>query len=317
MIISLWRLVARFGEMCFVGEIADMSLKILVMVKQVPDTRNITSDAMKEDGTVNREALEAVFNPDDMHALEAALCVKDEYPQTKIVVLTMGPLAAVEVLKESLYRGADEVALISDRAFAGADTLATSYALAQAIQNKIGDYDFIFCGRQAIDGDTAQVGPQTAEKLNINQITCITRIEHIDTEERLITASRVIDGGNETVRCSWPVLLTFTSGEYRLRPPALKRVMANKNMMLATKEERFDESYMNAEKNVEHIDCIPLWDVHDIGADPEKCGLLGSPTKVRRIDWVVLKPCGIKMVENSDQALKELVHDLVFNHTLD
>lgn len=170
-----------------------MGLNLIVLVKQVPDTQNITGEAMKEDGTVNRAALPAIFNPDDLHALEAALEVKESIPGTRVSVLTMGPPSAVQVLKDSLYRGADFTALISDRKFAGADTLATSYALKCAIE-KIGKYDIIFCGRQAIDGDTAQVGPQTAEKLGINQITNVSKIENIDSGKKEITAKRSIEG---------------------------------------------------------------------------------------------------------------------------
>jgi len=134
-------------------------LRIIVLAKQVPDTRNVGKDAMKADGTVNRAALAAIFNPEDLNALEQALRLKDKNPGTTITVLTMGPGRAAEIIREAMYRGADEGVLLTDRAFAGADTLATSYALACAIR-KIKDYDLIIAGRQAIDGDTAQVGPQ-------------------------------------------------------------------------------------------------------------------------------------------------------------
>ena len=145
-----------------------MSLKIIVLAKQVPDTRNVGPDAMTPEGTVNRAALPAVFNPEDLNALEQALRLKDANPGSTITMLTMGLPKAAEVLKEGIYRGADEGILISDRPLGGADTLATSYTLAQAIK-KVGDYDIILCGRQAIDGDTAQVGPQVAEKLGLTQ----------------------------------------------------------------------------------------------------------------------------------------------------
>jgi len=147
-----------------------MSLQIIVMVKQVPDTHNVSGDAMKPDGTVNRAVLPAIFNPEDLNALEEAIKIKETIGG-KITAITMGPPNAVKVLKECLYRGVDDVVLVSDRKFAGADTLATSYALKCAIE-KVEKYDLVLCGRQAIDGDTAQVGPQIAEKLNINQLTC-------------------------------------------------------------------------------------------------------------------------------------------------
>jgi electron transfer flavoprotein beta subunit len=155
---------------------------------------------MKEDGTVNRVALPAIFNPEDLNALEEALKIKDQHG-AHVTVLTMGPPNAAEVLRESLFRGADDVILLSDRKFAGADTLATSYALSLAIK-KIGDYDIVMCGRQAIDGDTAQVGPQTAEKLGVNQITCVDNI--VEIKGSSITAERSIEGGYEIVKSKLP-----------------------------------------------------------------------------------------------------------------
>ena len=182
-----------------------MSLKIIVLAKQVPDTRNVGPDAMTPEGTVNRAALPAVFNPEDLNALEQALRLKDANPGSTITMLTMGLPKAAEVLKEGIYRGADEGILISDRPLGGADTLATSYTLAQAIK-KVGDYDIILCGRQAIDGDTAQVGPQVAEKLGLTQITYTEEIISLDKEAKKIVAKRHIDGGVETVEGPLPIL---------------------------------------------------------------------------------------------------------------
>ena len=165
-----------------------MSLKIVVLAKQVPDTRNVGKDAMKADGTINRAALPAIFNPEDLNALEQALRLKDAHPGSTVTILTMGPGRAAEVIREGLYRGADNGYLLTDRAFAGADTLATSYALATAIR-KIGDYDIIIGGRQAIDGDTAQVGPQIAEKLHLPQVTYageITKEEVLETSDLVL-----------------------------------------------------------------------------------------------------------------------------------
>ncbi len=171
-------------------------LKIIVLVKQVPDTRNLGSDAMKPDGTVNRAKIPSIFNPDDLNALEMALYLKDQIPGTQVTVLTMGPPKAADIMRDSLYRGADKAIMISDRRFGGADTLATSYTIAQAIR-KIADYDLILGGRQAIDGDTAQVGPQTAEKLGIPQVTYA--VEVLDINNDKIVLKRRLDKGIEIV----------------------------------------------------------------------------------------------------------------------
>jgi electron transfer flavoprotein beta subunit len=290
-----------------------MSLNLVVLVKQVPDTANITGDAMKEDGTVNRQALPAIFNPEDLHALEAALTIKDQYPDTKVNVLTMGPPPAVQVLKESLYRGADFVALISDRRFAAADTLATSYALKCAIE-KIGNVDMVFCGRQAIDGDTAQVGPQTAEKLGINQITCVSVINSIDPEKKNVEATRSIEGGFEQVKSAFPVLLTFTDEGYVPRPPSAIKMLAYKNATTNVSAEAFDESYMDGASSFNTN--VALWDIEAINADVESCGLSGSPTKVKKIESVILTSGDIRMVENTAGGIAEMVHNLIADHTL-
>jgi electron transfer flavoprotein beta subunit len=289
-----------------------MGLSIVVLVKQVPDTQNITGDAMKEDGTVNRAALPTIFNPEDLNALEAALWVKDKVPGSKVSVITMGPPSAVQVLKDSLYRGADFVALISDRKFAGADTLATSYALKCAIE-KIGKYDLVFCGRQAIDGDTAQVGPQTAEKLGINQITCVADIEKLDESKKEITARRSIEGGFEIVKSGFPVLLTFTEEGFTPRPPSAIRVMAYKNAAAELTTEDYSGSYLESSKSTPGI---TQWDINAIKADPEHCGLAGSPTKVKNITSVVLTAGDIKMIENTEEGISSMVHELIADHTI-
>jgi electron transfer flavoprotein beta subunit len=292
-----------------------MGLNLVVLVKQVPDTKNITGNAMKEDGTVNRAALPAVFNPEDLYALEAALRVKDAIPDSKVNVVTMGPPPAVQVLKEALYRGADFVALISDRRFAGADTLATSYVLKCAVE-KLGRYDMVFCGRQAIDGDTAQVGPQTAEKLGINQISCVAIIENVDEEKREIVARRSIEGGFERVKAKLPILLTFTDEEYRPRPPSAIRMLSYKNVTADSTNQAFDESYLQSESVLRRKNQLQLWDIEAIAAEPELCGLSGSPTKVKKIESVVLKSAAIKMVENTEEAVAKMVHELIADHTL-
>ena len=292
-----------------------MDLNIVVLVKQVPDTKSVTGKAMNEDGTVNRAALPAIFNPEDLHALEAALTIKDQHPQTRVNVISMGPPAAAQVLKDSLYRGADFVALLSDRRFAGADTLATSYALKCAIE-KIGNVDLVFCGRQAIDGDTAQVGPQTAEKLGMNQITCVSAFEKVDLVGRSLTVRRSIEGGYEAVRAAMPVLLTFTNEGFEPRPPSARRVMAFKNAVAApTNEASYDECYMSASA-CKDDEIIVLWDIASIKADPNLCGLAGSPTKVKKIDSVVLTAQDIRMIDNTEEGIGRLVHELIAEHTI-
>jgi len=273
-------------------------VNIVVLVKQVPDTQNITGDAMTPEGTVNRAALPAVFNPDDLYALEAALQIKDANPGTKVNVITMGPPAAAAVLKECLYRGADFTALVSDRGFAGADTLATSYALKCAI-SKVGSsgaIDLVLCGRQAIDGDTAQVGPQTAEKMGINQITCVSKIEKLDASKKEITAVRSIEGGWEKVKAKFPVLVTFTEEGESPRPASAVKSMTYK-------------------RTVPGSEAMALWDIPAISADPAQCGLSGSPTKVKNITSVVLTAADIKYIEPSEAGVNELIHGLIADHT--
>ena len=291
-----------------------MGLNLIVLVKQVPDTQNVTGEAMKEDGTVNRAVLPAIFNPDDLHALEAALEIKDANPGTTVSVITMGPPSAVQVLKDSLYRGADFVALISDRKFAGADTLATSYALKCAIE-KIGKYDIVLCGRQAIDGDTAQVGPQTAEKLGINQISNVSNIENIDEGKGKIQARRSIEGGYEIVETAFPVLLTVTDEGYTPRPASVIKMMTYKNAS-AEMSENYDESYIESTVERTSETAIALWDINAIGADVDSCGLKGSPTKVKKIESIILKKEDITMIENTEEGISNMVHELIADHTL-
>ena len=276
-------------------------MNVIVLVKQVPDTKNITGEAMTPEETVNRAALPAVFNPDDLFALEAALQIKDKNPETKVNVVTMGPPSAAAVLKECLYRGADFTALVSDRGFAGADTLATSYALKCAV-NKIGDYDLVLCGRQAIDGDTAQVGPQTAEKLGINQITCVSRIESLDSAKNEITAVRSIEGGWERVKAKLPVLVTFTEGGETPRPASAIKTMTYKRTVPTA-------------QGTQSANPMALWDIAAINADHIQCGLSGSPTKVKHINSVVLTAADIRYIDPGETGITELIHSLIADHT--
>jgi len=289
-----------------------MPYNIIVTVKQVPDTKNISGQAMKEDGTVNRAALPAIFNPEDLNALEEALSVKETHGG-HVTVLTMGPPAAETVLKECLFRGADDAILLSDRKFAGADTLATSYALACAIR-RIGAFDMIFCGRQAIDGDTAQVGPQIAEKLDINQVTCATEIKALTSES--VTAVRSLENGREIVEAALPVLITISSQANEPRSFSAKRVMALKSL-----ECRHCRAEPARDPEDNSATCvmpthIRMWDIEVIGADPERCGLAGSPTKVKKIENVVLKATDIKKIPDTPTAIAGLMRELIDENIL-
>ncbi|MBN2705067.1 MAG: electron transfer flavoprotein subunit beta/FixA family protein, partial [Deltaproteobacteria bacterium] len=266
---------------------------------------NVSGSAMKEDGTVNRGALPTIFNPEDLNALEEALKIRDSTGGS-VTCLTMGPPNAVEVLKECLYRGADDVILISDRRFAGADTLATSYALKCAIET-IGHYDLILCGRQAIDGDTAQVGPQIAEKLNLNQLTCVAEVKAVDQQS--ITVTREVEDGFEIVKSNFPVLLTITGSANQPRTANAKKVMAYKNIGKEICSTSYDESYLSAD-NGAILSHIKEWNVETIGADPLQCGLSGSPTKVKKIQNVVLTAGESRQINNSDAGVRELILEL-------
>jgi len=289
-------------------------LKIIVMAKQVPDTRNVGTDAMKADGTVNRGKLPVIFNPDDLHALEVALNIKDRVPGTTVTVLTMGPKRAADVIREGYYRGADYGIMISDRRFGGADTLATSYTLVQAIK-KIGNYDLVIGGRQAIDGDTAQVGPQSAEKLNIPQITYVEEI--IDIQEDRITAKRRLENGVETISSPYPVLMTVHESSPECRNRIAKNVMKYKYARTNTElEARKLAQYIkdiNAKRAYLHI---PEWNVEDIDAEMAKIGLAGSPTKVKKVESIVFTASEAKQLSSSEADIDEMIKELMDNHTI-
>lgn len=291
-----------------------MSLKIIVLAKQVPDTRNVGKDAMKEDGTINRAALPAIFNPEDLNALEQALRLKDAYPGTTVTLLTMGPGRAAEIIREGLYRGADGGYLLTDRAFAGADTLATSYALATAIK-KIGDYDIIIGGRQAIDGDTAQVGPQVAEKLGLTQVTYAEEILNVDEKNRNITVKRHIDGGVETVEGPLPIVITVNGSAAPCRPRNAKLVMKYKRA--SAPMERPAEGLPYAEEyDKKPYLTIAQWSVADVDGDLAQCGLAGSPTKVKAVQNIVFKAKESKRLTGSDADVESLVKELLDSHTI-
>ncbi|MBR5296435.1 MAG: electron transfer flavoprotein subunit beta/FixA family protein [Parabacteroides sp.] len=291
-----------------------MSFKIIVLAKQVPDTRNVGKDAMKEDGTINRAALPAIFNPEDLNALEQALRLKDAYPGTTVTLLTMGPGRAAEIIREGLYRGADGGYLLTDRAFAGADTLATSYALATAIK-KIGDFDIIIGGRQAIDGDTAQVGPQVAEKLNLTQITYAEEILQVDATTRRITVKRHIDGGVETVEGPLPIVVTVNGSAAPCRPRNAKLVMKYKRALGAQEKAATTVDIPELYEIRPYLN-IQEWSVADVNGDLAQCGLSGSPTKVKAIQNIVFQAKESKTLTGSDKDIEELIVELLANHTI-
>jgi len=288
----------------------------IVLVKQVPDTANISGKVMKDDGTVNRAKLPAIFNHEDKVALELALRVKEIYGGT-VTAITMGPPRASDILRECLFMGADTVYLISDRKFAGADTLATSYVLSEAIK-KIGNYDFVFAGRQAIDGDTAQVGPQTAEKLDIPQITYVEEI--LSAKNGKVTIKKKIDGGYEIVETSLPVLLTVVKGAAESRPYSAKRIMAYKNAKSLTDLEGMTEgnSLLYTDKLVHEFEeknlFIPTYTMDELKLDPERCGVKGSPTKVYKIESVVLGGGNHLRVANTKAGIGNLIDQLLADH---
>ena len=298
-----------------------MAYNCVVLIKQVPDTKRITGQAMNDDGTVNRSALPAIFNPEDLNALELALQIKEKFGG-KITVITMGPPAAAAILRDSLFRGADEAVLITDLRCAASDTLATSYILSCAVK-KLDYYDIVLCGRQAIDGDTAQVGPQLAEKLGITQITYVEELAEL--AGKAITARRNIGAGWQQVKAILPVLLTVTGQANEPRVAAAKKMMKYKKAMTPieieqkTKAENAGANDADIKELVAHK-CnelegkgltIKQWDLDYLGADLKWCGRAGSPTKVHRIQSVVLAAKESKNIEPNENGIAGLIHELI------
>lgn len=290
-----------------------MGYKIIVLAKQVPDTRNVGKDAMKEDGTINRAALPAIFNPEDLNALEQALQIKEQNPDTTITILTMGPPRAAEIIREAIFRGADTGIVLTDRAFAGADTLATSYALSAAIR-KVGEFDLIIAGRQAIDGDTAQVAPQVAEKLHLPQVTYAEKIEKVADGKAVIT--RRIESGVETVEAPLPLVVTVNGSADDCRPRNARRIQKYKYAVTPSEKATMSETLSGL------VDARPYlqlkeWSAGFVDADPEQIGLKGSPTKVKGIVNVVFQAKESKKMDGKDQgAIEDLVKKLIANHTI-
>lgn len=290
-----------------------MSYNIIVLAKQVPDTRNVGKDAMKEDGTINRAALPAIFNPEDLNALEQALQIKEQNPGTTITILTMGPPRAAEIIREAIFRGADTGIVLTDRAFAGADTLATSYALSAAIK-KIGHYDLIIAGRQAIDGDTAQVAPQVAEKLHLPQVTYAEKIVSISNGKAVVT--RRIEAGVETVKAPLPLVITVNGSADECRPRNARRIQKYKYAVTPSEKATLSPERLALVENRPYLE-LKEWSAAYVDADPEQIGLKGSPTKVKGIVNVVFQAKESKRMEGKDQtALEDLVKDLIANHTI-
>jgi len=283
-------------------------IKIVVLAKQVPDTRNVGPDAMKADGTVNRSVLPAIFNPEDLNALEQALRIREKHKGTTVTVLTMGPGRAAEIIREGLYRGADDGVLLTDRAFAGSDTLATSYALALAVKKL--SPDLVIGGRQAIDGDTAQVGPQVAEKLGWPQVTYA---EEMHFENDRLVIRRRLERGVETVSAPLPLVVTVNGTAPSCRYRHARLVMKYKYARTDTELQAESSDYIAGSRPSIKI---TEWDVEAIEADADQLGLSGSPTKVKEIDNVILQAKESIHLTASDKDIESLVIELLDNHTI-
>lgn len=289
-----------------------MGFNIIVLAKQVPDTHNVGKDAMKADGTVNRAALSAIFNPEDLNALEQALRIKDKFPGTTVSLLSMGPVRAAEILREGLYRCADKGYLLSGREFAGSDSLATSYALSCAIR-RMGKVDMIICGRQAIDGDTAQTGPQVAEKLGFPQITYAEEI--LEVTEQTITVKRRVERGVEILRGSMPIVVTVNGTAAPCRPRNAKRLMKYKYAKTQSERQESGTDYTEFYVNHSYLN-ITEWGANDVEHDPKWLGLSGSPTKVKAIESVVFTAKESKKLTSNDVEIEEMMKELIVNHTI-
>ncbi|HLE59917.1 MAG TPA: electron transfer flavoprotein subunit beta/FixA family protein [Thermoanaerobaculaceae bacterium] len=302
-----------------------MGYRCVVCVKQVPDTKRLTGQAMKEDGTVNRAALPAVFNPEDLNALEAALAIRDRHAGT-VTVISMGLPKASDVLRESLFRGANRAILITDRRAAGSDTLATSYILSCAIRRL--EPDIVLCGRQAIDGDTAQVGPQIAEKLGYTLVTFLEEL--LDLRGSTLRVRRNLGNGFEVVEARLPVLATVLDTANTPRPPAAKRLMkfkkarcrseveqaVSRELSDATEGTRATEVTRRCLALAERGLLIEQWSLDDVGADLVWCGLKGSATKVHRVQSIVLAGGAYREYPPTDGGVARLVRELIEDHTI-
>ena len=287
-------------------------LKIVVLAKQVPDTRNVGKDAMTPEGTVNRAALPAIFNPEDLNALEAALSIKDQAEGSTVHILTMGPPRAADIIRDAMFRGADGGYLLTDRKFAGSDTLATSYALSCALR-KIRP-DLIVAGRQAIDGDTAQMGPQVAEKLNLPQVTYAEQI--VELKDNAIVIKRRLEHGTEVVECPLPMVMTVNSSAPDCRPRNARRVMKYKFALTPSEiAAQPDSAYAGYAAGKPYLQIVE-WSAADVEPDEQQLGLNGSPTKVKKIENVVFQAKESKCLTCTDGEIEELMVELIASHTL-
>lgn len=288
------------------------ALKIVVLAKQVPDTRNVGKDAITPEGTVNRAALPAIFNPEDLNALEVALRLKEQREGSKVYILSMGPQRAADIIREAMFRGADGGYLLSDRKFAGSDTLATSYALSCALR-KIGA-DIIFAGRQAIDGDTAQVGPQVAQTLGLPQVTYAEEI--LQVEDSSIVVRRRLERGVEVVETPLPAVLTVNYSAPAVRPQNARLIMKYKHSMTSSEMRANEHSLSATLASARDYLQIVEWSASDIECDETQLGLAGSPTKVKDVQAVVFQAKESKRLTSSDEDVKELMVELMASHTL-
>ena len=287
-------------------------LKIVVLAKQVPDTRNVGKDAMTPEGTVNRAALPAIFNPEDLNALEAALRLKDAVEGSTVHILTIGPQRAADIIRDAMFRGADGGYLLSDRKFAGSDTLATSYALSCALRKIMPDV--IVAGRQAIDGDTAQVGPQVAEKLGLPQVTYAEEI--VEIRESSLVIKRRLEHGTEVVECPLPAVITVNASAAECRPRNAKRVMKYKYALASSEIAAAADSAAARRAAATPYLQIVEWAAADVDPDESQLGLQGSPTKVKKIENVVFAAKEAKKLSGSDEEMNSLMVELIASHTL-
>ena len=287
-------------------------LKIVVLAKQVPDTRNVGKDAMTPEGTVNRAALPAIFNPEDLNALEAALRLKDAVEGSTVHILTMGPQRAADIIRDAMFRGADGGYLLSDRKFAGSDTLATSYALSCALRRIAPD--LIVAGRQAIDGDTAQVGPQVAEKLGLPQVTYAEEV--LEIREGSLVVKRRLEHGVETVECPLPAVVTVNASAAECRPRNAKRVMKYKYALAGSEIAAAAGSPAAERAAATPYLQIVEWAAADVDPDETQLGLQGSPTTVKKIENVEFAAKEAKRLTAADAEIESLMVELIASHTL-
>ena len=288
-------------------------MNIVVCIKQVPDTKGGVK--FNPDGTLDRAAMLAIMNPDDKAGLEAALRIKDE-TGAKVTVLTMGLPKADAVLREAMAMGADDAILVTDRVLGGADTWATSTTIAGALRNL--DYDLIITGRQAIDGDTAQVGPQVAEKLGLPQVTYVEEIQEV--KDGRIRVKRHIDGGVETVEGPLPIVLTVNGSAAPCRPRNAKLVQKYKRALggqekAAITKDGAELPYASLYESRPYLN-ITEWSVADVNGDTKQCGLSGSPTKVKKIENIIFQAKESKTLTGSDADVENLIVELLANHTI-